>query len=120
MSQRRSSRRRNLPSRLQDCDLSGGATVESGEENGQQDVEDLNWIDEVENEDGVEVDEPPGLLPREEEENEEDVFTDAVDGVAEEQLLLKAPVGRGEGVAPTRPLMATPSQAKARALRMCP
>ena len=87
MSQRKSSRRRNLPSRLQDCDLSGGVTVESGEENGQQGVEDLNWVDEVENEDVVEVDEPPGLLLREEEEDEDDeeVFADAVDGVVEDR-----------------------------------
>ena len=34
MSERRSSRRRNIPSRLQDCDLSGGVAVESGEVNG--------------------------------------------------------------------------------------
>ena len=87
MSQRKSSRRRNLPSRLQDCDLSGGVTVESGEENGQQGVEDLNWVDEVENEDVVEVDEPPGLLLREEEEDEDDeeVFADAVDGAVEDR-----------------------------------
>ena len=30
------------------------------------------------------------------------------------KLLWKVPGGRGEGVAPTRPLMATPSQANAR------
>ena len=32
--------------------------------------------------------------------------------------MLKVPEGRGEGVAPTGPLMAAPSQAKARALRV--
>ena len=73
MSQRRSSRRRNLPPRLQDCDLSGGFNVERTVVDGQQGDEGLNWVDDVENGD------------------EEEIFADAEDGVVGDQVESQQP-----------------------------
>ena len=102
MSQRRSSRRRNLPPRLQDCDLSGGFNVERTVVDGQQGDEGLNWVDDVENGD------------------EEEIFADAEDRVCGDQVESHQSEhedlggqrggGRAQGAFDERP-----SQAKARA-----